>query len=57
MFYNHFFNGLVDMFSVNAKDMEEQYLAESENRYDLEVRMREIERGKAPFQRRYSWPM
>ena len=53
-----FFEHFVDVFSNNDKKHAESYLAESENRYDLENRMMEIERGRAPFQRKkYPWPL
>lgn len=53
-----FFEHFVEVFSDNEKKKAESYLAESENHYDLENRMAEIEHGRAPFQRRkYPWPL
>lgn len=38
--------------SVNSRETNEYiYLSNSANAYDLERRMREIDRGEAPFQR------
>lgn len=57
MFYKYFFDAIVDMFSPNRKNLAEEYFSTSANRYDLENRMREVERGKAPFQQKYPWPL
>lgn len=36
---------------ATSQELEYQYLAGSENHVDLEMRMRQIQRGEAPYQR------
>jgi len=45
-----FFSKLKKFFLIDPKELEYRYLCEAVDAIDLERRMREIERGKAPFQ-------
>ena len=42
---------LYSAFTINYKDLEYRYLSEAIDIVDLERRMREIDRGQAPYQR------